>query len=175
MPLRPALPRLLASLVALAALQPAVAGAGEQGIGAHDPVITEVRAAAFDDVDAALVDAIADEGITPPTVSHFGDMLARTAPDLGHRPDLYAQARIYTFCSAGVAAMLATESAHNIALCPLSIAVYHIAPQPGIVFLSYRRSAPSAGGEAANVLLGRIVQRAAKQFDGPTHANESPD
>lgn len=165
MPLRPASPRLRAALVILAVLHSTMVGAGDTDLRTNDPVVTEIRAATFDDVDAALVDAIADEGITPPTVSHFGNMLARTAPDLGHRANLYANARIYTFCSARAAAMLATESPHNIALCPLSIAVYEVPEQTGALFLSYRRSIASAGGQAANALMGRIVDRAAAQFD----------
>lgn len=147
--------RLLAVLAVLAlSLPPARAG---------DTMVMEIPAA-FDDVDAALVDAIADEGIGTPSVSHFGAMLARTATDLGHRPDLYTEARIYTFCSAAIAARLATESAHNVALCPLSIAVYRVPEHPRAIYLSYRRSTVSAGGQAADALMQRIVTRTALEF-----------
>lgn len=160
MPLRPAAPRrrAFAALVAFALLLPAT-------VRADTPEVTVVVGATFHDVSTALVDAIADEGIGAPSVSHFGTMLTRTASDLGHRPDLYADALIYTFCSAAIAARLATESAHNIALCPLSIAVYRVPEAPHTIYLSYRHSAPSPGGEAAETLLQRVVQRAAAQFD----------
>ncbi|MDO9599671.1 MAG: DUF302 domain-containing protein [Azoarcus sp.] len=163
MPLRPAAPRhqAFAALVAFVLMLPATAGA-------DSPVVTEVAGATFHDINTALVDAIADEGIGAPSVSHFGSMLARTAADLGHRPDFYADAQIHTFCSAAIAARLAAESAHNIALCPLSIAVYRVLEKPHTIYLSYRRSAPSPGGEAANALLQRIVQRAAEQFGTPS-------
>ena len=120
--------------------------------------------AAVDDVSLAVTDAIAEEGITAPSESRFGEMLARTAPQLGHRADLYREARIYTFCSAVIAAQLATESAHNIAHCPLSIAVYSLPAAPGTVYVGFRRSVASAGGSAADELLRRIAARAAAQF-----------
>ena len=131
---------------------------------AADVVTRQIVGAAFDDVALAVVDAIAAEGITPPSVSHFGDMLRRTAPELGHPPALFADARIYTFCSAAAAARLSIESAHQIALCPLSIAVYQLDPEPSVVHLGYRRSAGSAGGAAVDALLERIVERAARDL-----------
>ena len=127
---------------------------------ASDIVSHEIAGVEFEEVAFALVDAIATEGITPPTVSHFGDMLKRTAPDLGHSPTLYADARIYTFCSASAAARLVTESRRNIALCPLSIAVYQVEAEPPRVQIGYRRSAETAGGAAVDGLLERIVKRA---------------
>ena len=131
---------------------------------AADIVTRQIVGAAFDDVALAVVDSISAEGITPPSVSHFGDMLRRTAPDLGHPPALFTDARIYTFCSAAAAARLSIESAHQIALCPLSIAVYQLDPEPSVVHLGYRRSAASAGGTAVDALLERIVERAARDL-----------
>ncbi|MDX9887106.1 DUF302 domain-containing protein [Thauera sp.] len=122
----------------------------------------------FADLRDALVEAIAEEGIATPVVSHFGDMLARTAGDLGHRPDLYAHAEILTFCSASVAASLATEAREHIALCPLSVAVYALPGAPRTVLIAYRPPAvDSAGGDAARALLARLVARAAKLVGHP--------
>lgn len=128
---------------------------------AIDIVTREIVGATFDDAALAIVDAIAAEGITSPAVSHFGDMLRRTAPDLGHAPALFADARIFTFCSAAAAARLSTESVHHIAFCPLSIAVYRLDPASTVVHLGYRRSATTAGGAEVDALLERIVERAA--------------
>ena len=127
-----------------------------------DIVTREIAGAEFEDVTFALVDAIAAEGITPPSLSEFSDMLRRTAPDLGHSPALFDQARIYTFCSASAAARLSAESPHHIVLCPLSIAVYRIAADSPVVHLGYRRSASTAGGSAVDALLERIVERTAE-------------
>lgn len=130
---------------------------------ATDIVERRLDGVAFEEVALAVEDAIAAEGLTPPTVNAFGEMLARTAADLGHRPDLYRDARIYTFCSARVAATLTAESARNIALCPLSIAI-HTQPQaPGQVFMSYRPTGlRSPGGRLADALLQRVARRAAE-------------
>lgn len=119
------------------------------------------EAADFEDAALALQDAIVAEGISAPIVSEFGDMLQRTAPELGHAPDLYAEARIYTFCSARAAAALVAERRNQIALCPLSIALYRVDSDSPAVFFSYRRSADTPAGAAADALLGRIVHRAA--------------
>ncbi|ENO87215.1 DUF302 domain-containing protein [Thauera linaloolentis] len=133
-----------------------------QGASAAADIVTrEIPATEFEDVAFAVVDAIAAEGITPPTVSHFGDMLRRTAPDLGHSPDTFAEARIYTFCSASAAARLSAESPHHIALCPLSIAVYRLRADSPVVHVGYRRSAATPGGARVDALLERIVARAA--------------
>ncbi|NMG36341.1 DUF302 domain-containing protein [Azoarcus sp. TTM-91] len=117
----------------------------------------------WEDLRLALEDAIAAEGLTAPTVSHFGDMLARTAPDLGHRADLYTHAEILSFCSVGVAARLVTEAAEQIALCPLSIAVYALPGNPGRSYLAYRRPPQTgAGSAAAEALMRRLVKQAAE-------------
>lgn len=154
----------LAALLAcagLAALPPAAA---------QSLVVHALQAAAFDDVHLALSDAIAEQGVAHPSESDFGDLLARTAPDLGHRADLYLQARQLSFCSTPVAAQLATESPHKLLYCPLAIAVYRLPAEPGTVFLSYRRNAPSAGGKAAEALLERIIARTAAQVGiTPSH------
>lgn len=116
----------------------------------------------FDDVSLLLLDAIAAEGITPPVVSEFGEMLQRTAGDLGHDADLYAAARNYTFCSARIAAALVTEARDQIALCPLSIALYQQHTRSETVTVVWQRSAASTAGQAADILRMRIVERIAK-------------
>lgn len=119
----------------------------------------------FADARAALEDAIAAEGIAPPTVHDFGAMLRRTAPDLGHPPDLYGDAITLTFCSAPLAARLAAEDPAHIALCPLSIALHTLPADPARIHLSYRR--PTTGtpaGELAEHLLERIAARTARSL-----------
>lgn len=156
----------LALLLAASALAPGLpAHAGEAAAGIVSRSLADID---YADVRDALAEAITEEGITAPVVSHFADMLARTADDLGHRADLYARAEILSFCSVGVAARLAAEAAENIALCPLSIAVYALPGTPRTVTLAYR--APmleSAGGDAARALLARIVARTARLVGRP--------
>ena len=152
-------------LVACTLILTPAASAGEPAAGVVSHRITDID---FTDVRDALVESIADEGIATPVVSHFAEMLARTAGDLGHRPDLYAHAEIFTFCSVAVAARLAAEAREHIALCPLSIAVYALPEAPRTVTLASRPPAlDSAGGEAAAALLARIVARAASLVGRP--------
>lgn len=154
-------PRRLFRLCAALAIALAV-GLPPALCNAADIVVRELDGATFDDAAMALEDAIAAEGLAQPTVNPFGEMLARTATDLGHRPDLYQEARIYTFCSARVAAMLAAEAAHNAALCPMSVTLYTVPPRHDRVFLAYRPTGlHSPGGELADALLLRIARRTA--------------
>lgn len=124
-------------------------------------VVREVRMH-YADVREALEDAIRDEGLVAPTSSAFGAMLARTAADLGHAPNRYGEAEILSFCSARVSARLVAEDVRNIALCPLTIALYTLPQRPGIVFVAYRPPpGPTAGAAFARDMLERFVARAA--------------
>lgn len=114
---------------------------------------------AYDHAREALEEAIAAEGLAAPVVSHFADMLARTAADLGHRENLYRHAHIYTFCTVAAAAQLAGEDPRRIALCPLSIAIYQL-PGGQEVTVAYRPTGlDSVGGEMASATQARIVAR----------------
>ena len=120
----------------------------------------ELQPLAYADARAALLDAFVDEGLAPPAVSPFGDMLARTAPDLGHRADFYGEAEIFSFCSAQVSGRMIAEDVRNIALCPMTVALYTLPGRPGTVFLAVRPAAlQSPAGEFARALLRRIVER----------------
>lgn len=158
----------LGLLLAASVLFPGLGPAAQASDRAAGIVARSLEDIDYADVREALAEAIAEEGIAAPVVSHFADMLARTADDLGHRANLYAHAEILTFCSVGVAARLATEAAENIALCPLSVAVYALPGAPRTVTLAYRPPAlDSAGGDAARALLARIVARAASLVGRP--------
>ncbi|MCC4115848.1 DUF302 domain-containing protein [Aromatoleum toluclasticum] len=127
---------------------------------ADDIVVRELQALAYADARAALLDAFVDEGLAPPAVSPFGDMLARTAPDLGHRADFYGEAEIFSFCSAQVSGRMIGEDVRNIALCPMTVALYTLPGRPRTVFLALRPPAlQSPAGEFAHALLRRIVER----------------
>lgn len=138
-------------------------GATLAATAAEPPIVVRAfDAVAFSDARQALEDALVEEGLAPPTVSHFGAMLARTAPDLGHRADLYEHAEIFSFCSAGVAARMVAEDVRHIALCPLNIALYTLPDAPRRVHLAYRPPGPdSPAGRIAAEMLARIAARTA--------------
>lgn len=134
--------------------------AGAAVRAADDIVVRELQPLAYADARAALLDAFVDEGLAPPAVSPFGDMLARTAPDLGHRADFYAEAEIFSFCSAQVSGRMIAEDVRNIALCPMTVALYTLPGRPRTVFLATRPPAlQSPASEFARALLRRIVER----------------
>lgn len=127
---------------------------------ADDILVRELQPLAYTDARAALLDAFVDEGLAPPAVSPFGDMLARTAPDLGHRADFYDEAEIFSFCSAQVSGRMIAEDVRNIALCPMTVALYTLPGRPRTVFLAARPPAlQSPAGEFARALLRRIAER----------------
>nr|NMF96200.1 DUF302 domain-containing protein [Aromatoleum toluolicum] len=127
---------------------------------ADDIVVRELQPLAYLDARAALLDAFVDEGLAPPAVSQFGDMLARTAHDLGHRADFYAEAEIFSFCSAQVSGRMIAEDVRNIAQCPMTVALYTLPGRPRTVFLATRPPAlQSPAGEFARALLRRIIER----------------
>ncbi|AYH43277.1 DUF302 domain-containing protein [Azoarcus sp. DN11] len=120
----------------------------------------ELQPLAYADARTALLDAFVEEGLAPPAVSQFGEMLARTARDLGHRADFYDQAEIFSFCSAQVSGRMVAEDVRHIALCPMTIALYTLPGRPRTVFLVSRPPAlQTPGGEFARALLRRIVER----------------
>nr|WP_246265248.1 DUF302 domain-containing protein [Aromatoleum diolicum] len=132
-----------------------------QAIAAGPEVIVlELSPLAYGDARNALQDAMTDEGLAPPSISEFGQMLARTAKDLGHRADFYKQAEIFSFCSAQVSARMIAEDVRHIALCPLTIALYTLPGQAGTVFLAYRApDLASPAGDFARAMLRRIAAR----------------
>lgn len=123
-----------------------------------------IHGEAFAHVREAVLDAIAAEGLTAPIESAFSAMLDRTAADLGHPTGLYAEATLFTFCSARLAAQLVQETRHAIPGCPLTLSVYQLADEPATVHIAYRRPPASAGGAAITALLQRITERAAAEL-----------
>lgn len=134
--------------------------AGAVARAADDIVVRELQPLAYADARAALLDAFVDEGLAPPAVSQFGEMLARTAPDLGHRADFYGEAEIFSFCSAQVSGRMIGEDVRNIALCPMTVALYTLPGRPRTVFLATRPPPLQSPAAAfATALLRRIVER----------------
>lgn len=123
-------------------------------------IARELQPLAYAEARAALLDAFVEEGLAPPAVSQFGDMLARTAPELGHRADFYGQAEIFSFCSAQVSGRMIAEDVRHIALCPMTVALYTLPGRPRTVFLLSRPPAlQTSAGEFARALLRRIMNR----------------
>ena len=94
---------------------------------------------AFDDVRDNVRMAIAERGLVISSVSHVGEMLARTGKDLGAAVKLYDEAEIYEFCSAVLSRKMMEADRRNIAFCPFSVSIYSTPEEPGKVFVAWSR------------------------------------
>jgi uncharacterized protein (DUF302 family) len=107
--------------------------------------------------------AIENQGLAIAARHEAAKVLARTAQDLGHRPDLFLDGEILAFCSVRLGAELAAEDPHNIVYCPMTVAVYRIPAEPDAVYLAWRpMPGDSAGNRAVNALLQRIIDETAE-------------
>ena len=107
----------------------------------------------------ALVESVEAEGLVVGAVLPFAGMLARTG---GNEASPYAEAEIVQFCSSVLARRMVREAPEQLALCPLSIAVYATKAEPGKVFYAWRTTGGATPARAgADALLGKLVERAA--------------
>jgi uncharacterized protein (DUF302 family) len=131
------------------------AGTGSAA-GAADQAVTYPFEGSFDDATFAVENAIIGQGLVIDFVSHTGDMLNRTAADVGSEVEIFKQADIFLFCSAQLSRKVMEVDPMNIAHCPYGI---FVADQGGNVIVGYRKY---LDGEMQEVqaLLDAIVQQA---------------
>lgn len=150
---------LLRVLALAAALLVAPAAAG-------DEVARFTKQGTYDDVKDAVVAAIEGKGLVIDRVAHVGDMLDRTAKDVGAARRLYGKAEIFEFCSARISREMMEADPHQIAYCPYTIAVYTLAggapAEAGRVHIAYRRPPKAKGMANVERLLDEIVREALK-------------
>lgn len=124
-----------------------------------DSFYTLEVAAEFEDVALDVEDAITNRGLVIDSVSHVGSMLARTGADLGAETELFADARIYSFCSATLSRETMEADLRNLQYCPYNVYVYQSAEEGAPVIVGYREaSAPAMRN--VNGLLQQIVAAA---------------
>ncbi|MBP6189435.1 MAG: DUF302 domain-containing protein [Azonexus sp.] len=128
---------------------------------ANDAHVFKISASDFRAAHDGLIEAIESEGLVVGSILPFREMLVRTA--VGDAENPYADAEIIQFCSGQLAAELVLESPAQLTLCPLSIAVYTLPQDRSIVWMAYRSpGAGTSGRQRAELLLQRVVQRAAE-------------
>ncbi|MCZ7565148.1 MAG: DUF302 domain-containing protein [Burkholderiales bacterium] len=148
--------RLLSAVVGAATVT-ITAGAGA------DEIVRSAGRGTFGDVKDAVVAAIEGKGLVIDRVAHVGDMLDRTAPDVGAARRLYGKAEILEFCSARISRAMMEADPHQIVYCPYTIAVYTLAEgagETGRVHVAYRRPAQGRGMADVARLLDEIVREA---------------
>jgi len=134
---------------ALAAAAPAAA----------QDVITYGFDGSFDDATFAVESAILDRGLVIDYTSHVGEMLARTAGDVGSDVQIFDNADVFLFCSAAISRRVMEADPMNIVHCPYSIFVMEM---DGEVTLGHR-AYPDGPMQEVEAVLDAILIEATAQ------------
>ncbi|WP_135507356.1 DUF302 domain-containing protein [Roseovarius aestuariivivens] len=127
-------------------------------LGAQD-IVSYTTDQSYADAAFGLENAILNEGLVIDSVSHVGDMLARTRGDVGSEVELFAKADAYSFCSATVSREVMEINPMNIAFCPYNIFVAEMAGGDGEVIIGYR-TFPEGEMQKVQELLDGLVRAA---------------
>jgi len=127
---------------------------------ASDAVTTYTVEADFEEVVFGVETAILDRGLVIDYVSHVGEMLNRTAADVGATAQVFSRAEAYLFCSAVLSRKMMEADPENIGHCPYSVFLYELAGAPGEVTVGYRNM-PEGEMKEVEALLDAIAREAA--------------
>ena len=113
----------------------------------------------FDDATFAVENTIIGRGLVIDYHSHAGDMLNRTAADIGSDVVIFDQADIFLFCSAAVSRRVMEADPANIAHCPYNI---FVTSKDGVVEIGHR-TYPDGPMQEVEALLDAIILEARDQ------------
>ncbi len=122
---------------------------------AQDAVFYEFDGS-FDDATFAVENTIIGRGLVIDYVSHTGDMLNRTAADMGSDVVIFDRADIFLFCSAAVSRRVMEADPANIAHCPYNI---FVTDRDGVVQIGHR-TYPDGPMQEVEALLDAIILEA---------------
>ncbi|TCD11827.1 DUF302 domain-containing protein [Oricola cellulosilytica] len=131
---------------------------------AAEDVETNVSTSSFEDVSQAVEDAIVNRGYKIDYHGFIGDMLKRTAEDVGAEKQIYTDAEFFTFCSAVISRKVMEVEPEDIAYCPYVVFVYERADEPGQVKVGFRRLPEGGPRDEVNAMLSEIVKEGAEGF-----------
>lgn len=117
----------------------------------------------FEDVASSVEEAIINRGYVVDYRGYIGEMLQRTAKDVGAKEHLYRNAEFFQFCSAVLSRQVMEENVGNIAYCPYIVFVYETEAEAGTVNIGYRHLPAGEGRDKVNELLDEIAREAAGQ------------
>lgn len=135
--------------------------------GDSDDIVSFTVQRPYEDVRQDLEDAIINRGYVVDYNAKIGEMLARTAGDVGAAKKVYVNAEAMQFCSAVLSRKAMEADPMNIAFCPYVLFVFENADAPGMVTVGHRKLGEGEGdaSEAAlgeiNTVLTEIVKEAA--------------
>jgi len=118
----------------------------------------------FEEAAQSVRDAIINRGFKIDYNGHIGEMLDRTAEDVGATKRIFNGAEIFTFCSAVVSRSVMEHDAADIAYCPYVVFVYdkYNADEP--VTIGFRQLPEGGARDQVNELLTEIIEAAADGF-----------
>lgn len=149
--------------VSVALLLPGAALSQPAGVTVH------AVDAPFEELRQAAADAIINRGFVIDYEARIGEMLNRTAGDVGAAKTVFDKADALQFCSATLSRKAMEADPANIAYCPYVIFVYDLAGDDAKTYVGFRHldeaAAKSPESKAAlaeiNALLGEIAEEAA--------------
>lgn len=124
-----------------------------------DTAVTYTTDESFDDVVFGLESAILDQGLVIDSISHVGEMLARTGADVGSDKVVFLNADVYSFCSATVSRKVMEADPMNIQFCPYGIFVMVKPETPEETQIGYRVM-PDGPMKDVEALLDTITRTA---------------
>ncbi len=128
-------------------------GLSGQGMAADDSsgVIQRTVEANFVDVRIDIESAIMNGGYVVDYQANIGDMLTRTAADVGSTESVYLHAETWQFCSSILSRATMEADPANIAHCPYVIFAYETEASPGQVVVGFRAHAGDGDASLAAV------------------------
>lgn len=145
----------MSKVVAITALFVAISNAG----AANPGVIVQSVKGDYDDVKERVIMAVENRGLVIDHTSRVGAMLERTGKDIGRSQQIYQQAEVIEFCSAGISRATMEADPRNIVFCPYAIALYVVPAEPGRVYLAYRKPLPAGSAQSTKALheVGKLL------------------
>ena len=127
---------------------------------AEGQAITYDYDGSFEDATFAVENAIIGKGLVVDYVSHTGEMLNRTGPDVGSDVEIFKAADVYLFCSAVVSRRVMEADPMNIVHCPYSIFVADIEGRVTVGYPTF----PDGPMQEVQALLDEITKTALDGF-----------
>ena len=124
--------------------------------GAQDRIVTYAAEGAFDDVRLDLETAIINRGLVIDYEAFVGEMLARTAEDVGAEREVFTRAESMQFCSALLSRRMMEADPTHLGFCPHIVFAYEEPGTEGLVQVGYRALPEEGLSDASRAALAEI-------------------
>lgn len=112
--------------------------------------------ATFSDTSIDIENAISNRGFVIDFKANLGEMLARTAADVGSTNTVYKNAVTWQFCSAVLSRQMTEISASNIAYCPYVVFAYETAEKPNKIVVGFLRKSTIEMDAETLAVIGKV-------------------